>query len=182
MGTRTWLATSSFTSITHKKIAIFMLFVFISFLFSQARFVLARVLIQAGVANITEHKPGDLLVTLDRNALRGAGRNAIGQFLLQLQIYKATGDVEAAQKLFNHYSTVEEPWLSWRPIVLANKQPRKMFAQCNTFLKGDGGVELKSYEGSVEGLILSNVERFEEPDGLYDALLKLAKEDSVHFY
>lgn len=142
---------------------------------------MARVLIQAGVANIIEHKRGDLLVTLDRAALRGAGRNAIGHFLLQLQIYKATGDVEAAQKLFNHYSEVTEPFLSWRPIVLANKQPRKMFAQCNTFLK-DGDVQLRSYEGSVEGLILSNVERFEEPEPLYEVLLKLAKEDAEHFY
>lgn len=133
------------------------------------------------MANITEHKPGDLLVTLDRTALRGAGRNAIGHFLLQLQVYKATGDVVAAQKLFNHYSEVTEPWLSWRKIVLANKQPRKMFAQCNTFLKGDGGVELKNYEGSVEGLILSNVERFEEPEELYEGLLNLAKQDSQYF-
>lgn len=142
---------------------------------------MARVLIQAGVANIIEHKPGDLLVTLDRRGLRGAGRNAIGHFLLQLQIYKATGDIEAAQKLFDHYSQVTEPWLSWRSIVLANKQPRKMFAQCNTFLNEDGKVELKNYEGSLEGLILSNVERFEEADKLYEALLKLAKEDSAHF-
>lgn len=118
---------------------------------------------------------------MDRSALRGAGRNAIGHFLLQLQVYKATGNVEAAQKLFNHYSEVSEPWLSWRKIVLANKQPRKMFAQCNTFLK-EGGVELKSYEGSVEGLILSNVERFEDPEVLYEALLKLAKADSEYFY
>lgn len=128
-----------------------------------------------------EHKPGDLLVTLDRSALRGAGRNAIGHFLLQLQIYKASGNVEAAQKLFNHYSNVSEQFLKWRPIILANKQPRKMFAQCNTVLNG-GEVQLKCYEGSVEGLILSNVERFEEPEPLYEALLKLAKEDSEHFY
>lgn len=120
------------------------------------------------------------MVSLDRSALRGAGRNAIGNFLLQLQIYKATGNVEAAQKLFNHYSEVKEPFLSWRPIILARKQPRKMFAQCNTFLK-ENGVELKSYDGSLEGLILSNVERFEEPEKLYEALLKLTKEYSEHF-
>lgn len=146
----------------------------------QARFVLARVLIQAGVATITEHKPGDLLITLDRSALRGAGRNAIGHFLLQLQVYKATANLEAAQQLFSHYSDVVEPWLSWRPIVLANKQPRKMFAQCNTALNG-GEVQLKTYEGTVEGLILSNVERFEEPEPLYEALVKLSKADRSYF-
>lgn len=142
--------------------------------------MLARVLIQAGVATITESKPGDLLITLDRSALRGAGRNAISHFLLQLQVYKATGNIEGAKQLFNHYSDVVEPWLSWRPIILANKQPRKMLVQCNTILKGEE-VELKTYEGTIEGLIKSNVERFEEVEELYKALIDLSKADRQYF-
>lgn len=143
--------------------------------------MLARVLIEAGVASVTEPKPGDLLITLDRAALRGAGRDAIGHFLLQLQIYKATANVEAAQQLFSRYSDVVEPWLSWRPIILANKQPRKMLVQCNTVLNGKGEVELKTYEGTIEGLIKSNVERFEEVKELYEALLELSKADQHYF-
>ncbi|CAG9826527.1 unnamed protein product [Diabrotica balteata] len=147
---------------------------------AQARFVLSRVLIQAGVVSITQPSENDLLVTLDRSAIKGAGRVAIGQFLLQLQIYKATGNLEEAQELYNHYAEVSEPWLSWRSIVLANKQPRKMFVQANTSTAEDG-VSLKSYEPSLEGLVQSWVERFSKPQQLYDALLQLSNADAAHF-
>lgn len=132
------------------------------------------------MVNVVESTPGDLSITLDRNALRGAGRIAIGNFLLKLQVYKATGNIEAAKELFNRYSEVVEPWLSWRSIILANKQPRKMLVQCNTALKGDD-VQLKTYEGSVQGLIMSNIERFEEPEAVYGALLELSKADRSYF-
>lgn len=147
---------------------------------AQARFVLARVLIQAGVAQITQPTENDLLVSLDRSAIKGAGRCAIGQFLLQLQVYKATGNVEAAQELYNHYAEVTEPWLSWRSIVLANKQPRKMFVQANTVVE-NADVKLKTYEPTVDGLISSWVERFSEPKQLYNALLDLTKSDAHYF-
>lgn len=148
---------------------------------AQARFVLARVLIQAGVAQVTQPSEGDLLVTLDNSAIKGPGRAAIGHFLLQLQVYKATGNVEEAKKLYNHYAEVSEPWLSWRSIVLANKQPRKMFVQPNSVLEEDSKVKLKSYEASLEGLLQSWTDRFVKPQPLYDALLDLTKGDAHHF-
>lgn len=146
----------------------------------QARFVLAQVLIQAGVAFVTQPSENDLLVTLDRSALKGAGRIAIGHFLLELQVYKATGNIEKAKELYNHYSEVKEPWLSWRSIVLANKQPRKMFVQSNTKLK-NGDVNLKTYDANVEGLIESWIERFDNPQPLYEELLELTKADENNF-
>lgn len=147
----------------------------------QARFVLARVLIQAGVVQVTQPSEGDLLVTLDRSAIKGAGRAAIGHFLLQLQVYKATGNIEEAKKLYNHYADVSEPWISWRSIVLANKQPRKMFVQPNMVVGKNSTVKLKTYEASLEGLLQSWTDRFTEPQPLYDALLELTKADAHHF-
>lgn len=120
------------------------------------------------------------MVTLDRTQIKGAGRNAIGHFLLQLQTYKATGNIKAAEELFNHFSEVKEPWLSWRSIVLAKKQPRKIFVQSNT-VQENGKVSLKSYETNAEGLINSWVERFDEPESLYNAVLDLSKKDAHHF-
>nr|XP_008196345.1 PREDICTED: dipeptidyl peptidase 3 [Tribolium castaneum] len=146
---------------------------------SQARFVLARVLIQAGVASVTQPSDGDLLVTLDRAALKGAGRSAIAHFLLQLQVYKATANIEAAQNLYQHYSEVCEPWLSWRAIVLANKQPRKIFAQANTVLSSN--VELKTYGETPEGMIQSWTERFPNPEPLYQALIDLSASNEHYF-
>ncbi|KAL1512766.1 hypothetical protein ABEB36_002298 [Hypothenemus hampei] len=150
---------------------------------AQARYVLSRVLIQAGVVQITQPSEGDLLITLDRSAIRGAGRCAIGQFLLQLQIYKATGNIEAAQKLYNHYSEVNEPWLSWRSIVLAKKQPRKIFVQANTEIEKEQ-VKLKEYPASVNGLLTSWVERFMwslNVDYIYEVLLEQSRTDADFF-
>jgi dipeptidyl-peptidase-3 len=44
--------------------------------------------------------------------------------------------------------------------VLANKQPRKVFIQANTFLdESTGKVSLVEYEPSLEGMIKSYAER-----------------------
>lgn len=123
--------------------------------------------------------PHDILLTLDRTTLKGAGKNAIGHFLLQLQIYKSTANVTLAQELFKQYSDVVDQWVSWRDIVLANKRPRKMFTQPNMILNQE--VQLKSYDASPEGLIESWVERFDEPESLRKALLMLSEKDS-HFF
>lgn len=58
---------------------------------SQARFVITRVLIKAGVVTVSEIDNNNLLISLDRTAIYGAGRNAISQFLLELQVYKSLG-------------------------------------------------------------------------------------------
>ncbi len=56
------------------------------------------------------------------------------------QVYKATADYHSGRKLYEHYSAVTDAdpphFLSLRSIVLKRKQPRKLFVQCNTALKG----------------------------------------------
>ncbi|CAH0550916.1 unnamed protein product [Brassicogethes aeneus] len=147
---------------------------------AQARFVLARVLIKAGVAKVTQPEKDDLLVTLDRSLLKTEGKKAIGNFLTKLQIYKATGNVEAAKALYNEFDEVSEPWTSWRSIVLANKQPRKIFVQCNTVLENDS-VKLVTYEPSLEGFLQSWVDRFSNSQELHSDLLELCKHNNHHF-
>lgn len=50
-----------------------------------------------------------------------------------------------------------------RPVVVANKQPRKVFVQANTFLdESSGKVTIKQYEPSLEGVVQSWVEREEQ--------------------
>lgn len=129
---------------------------------------------------MTQPTEGDLLVTLDRTALSTSGKSAIGNFLLKLQIYKSTGDVAAAQKLYDKYSEVSEQWINWRAVVLANKQPRKIFTQANTFIK-DSKVVLKSYDESTEGMIQSCIERFANHEVLYAELLALSQADEPYF-
>lgn len=147
---------------------------------SQARYVLTKILMQVGVVKITQPSANDLLITLDRDGILGPGRNAISHFLLQLQVYKSTGDTLAANKLFGGLSEVEEPWLTWRSIILAHKQPRNMLIQPNTDVLNDN-VTLKNYKPHVEDMITSWVERFTQPEPLYSALIELARADLHHF-
>eukprot|EP01028_Stygiella_incarcerata_P007672 TRINITY_DN319_c0_g1_i2.p1 TRINITY_DN319_c0_g1~~TRINITY_DN319_c0_g1_i2.p1 ORF type:complete len:704 (-),score=188.52 TRINITY_DN319_c0_g1_i2:1054-3021(-) len=51
---------------------------------------------------------------------------AIGNFLLKIMTFKATGDYAAAKELFDKYTTVSDEFLSIRELVLEKKKPRRM--------------------------------------------------------
>ena len=53
-----------------------------------------------------------------------------------LQLYKSTADYKSGKALYDRYTNVCENMLSLRDIVLKRKQPRKMFVQCHTVIKG----------------------------------------------
>lgn len=131
---------------------------------AQARFVLMRLLELdgEGMLQITETEPGkNLLLKLDRSKIDTVGKKVVGKFffflvsfslmltnnvtcsmccegnfLLKLQILKSTGDADGAKKLFAHYSELGGSWKSWRDIVLAHKQPRKMLVKPNSIIEG----------------------------------------------
>lgn len=140
----------------------------------NARFVILRVLLEAGDGLVKIQKvvgedgAPDLLISLDRSKILSVGKPAIGNFLKRLQVYKSTADVTEGRKMYAYYSDVhdcEEPhFISLREIVLARKQPRKMFVQHNTSLQEDGSVNLVNYEATAPGLIKSWTDRFQSAD------------------
>ncbi|KAK7104572.1 dipeptidyl peptidase 3-like isoform X2 [Littorina saxatilis] len=155
----------------------------------NARFVILRVMLEAGEGLVSiEQTTGDdgqpdLRVKLDRAKIIPVGKPAIGNFLRKLQVYKSTADVEAGKTMYEFYSDVndshEPHFRSLRSIVLARKQPRRMFVQQHTTEKG-GQVSLKSYEPTAGGLIQSFVDRFPSPD--LDAIMQgLWEKDQPYF-
>ncbi|KAG8233764.1 hypothetical protein J437_LFUL003835, partial [Ladona fulva] len=139
---------------------------------SQARFVITQVLLEAGegLVKIEETEGGkNLLLTLDRTKLQ--------------TVYITTGDVDSLFSMYSKYSEVSDegkyPWATWREIVMAHKQPRKMFVQANTFIEGDE-VKLKNYESSPEGVIQSWIDRF--PDASIDEILEALYEKDICYY
>ncbi|XP_075693480.1 dipeptidyl peptidase 3 isoform X2 [Rhinoderma darwinii] len=135
----------------------------------QARFVILRVLLEAGENFVTvTQKAGadgrpDAQVSLDRDKIMSVGRPAIQRFLLRLQVYKSTADVNQAREMYDGYSKVTDekshPFLTLRDIVILRKEERKLFVQINTRITGDD-VEVLRYDSSPSGLILSVLQRF----------------------
>uniref|UniRef100_A0A8D0VDM2 Dipeptidyl peptidase 3 n=2 Tax=Sus scrofa TaxID=9823 RepID=A0A8D0VDM2_PIG len=154
----------------------------------QARFVILRVLLEAGegLVSVTpttgsDGRP-DARVRLDRGKIRSVGKPALERFLRRLQVLKSTGDVAGGRALYEGYAAVTdappECFLSLRDTVLLRKESRKLIVQPNTRLEGSE-VQLLEYEASAAGLIQSFSERFPE-DGpeLEEILTQLASADA----
>lgn len=155
----------------------------------QARYVILQVLLEAGndfvtLTNTTgaDSKP-DIVIKLDRSKIESVGKPAIGNFLRKLQVYKATADYASGKAMYDKYSAVSDDtelkFLTMREVVLARKQPRKMFVQCNTVEK-DGDVMLQEYEASPTGLAESWVDRF--PSTTQEDIIQKLWENDKKFF
>ena len=125
---------------------------------SQAEYVIMQVLLEAGedfliVKDVVgDDGKSDLLITMDREKIMTVGKQAIAGFLCKLQVYKSTGDINAAKTMYDNYSEVTEPWASRRQIVVDRKQPRVILVQANTVLDEEK-LKLVQYDPSAEGMI-----------------------------
>jgi dipeptidyl-peptidase-3 len=126
-----------------------------------------KVLLEAGNGlvkiELLEDK-NDILISLDRSKILSVGLPAVSEFLVKLQVYKATADEANAKQLYDKYTQFqtkeeEKKWLLLRKIVLDKRQPRKVFVQPNTFITRESGVSFKEYSASSEGLLLSFLDR-----------------------
>jgi dipeptidyl-peptidase-3 len=127
----------------------------------HARHAILRVLLEAGEDFVRlEDKDNDIVIHLDASKIKTVGVKAIHHFLLQLSILKSVADKEGAQKVFDHYTTVDEKWLQRRAIVMEQKKPRQVFIQSHTELDGDS-VKIKSFESNEIGMVKSFLTRFE---------------------
>lgn len=99
-----------------------------------------------------------LIIQVDRSKIRSHGKRALGKMLLRLHMYRCTADVQSCRTYYEELSKVDGKYLEWRDIVLANKEPKWVFVQANTFLDGDQ-VHIREYDETEEGVIQSWAER-----------------------
>ena len=100
-----------------------------------------------------------LTVHIDRSRILSHGKPALGRMLLKLHIYRCTADIDECRIFYEDLSRVDGEFAEWRRIVLANKEPKWVFSQPNTFLGEDGVVSLKEYPPTVQGVVESWAER-----------------------
>eukprot|EP01100_Stratorugosa_tubuloviscum_P007582 TRINITY_DN313_c0_g3_i1.p1 TRINITY_DN313_c0_g3~~TRINITY_DN313_c0_g3_i1.p1 ORF type:complete len:682 (-),score=302.86 TRINITY_DN313_c0_g3_i1:80-2125(-) len=128
----------------------------------QARYAILKVLLAAGEGFVSIERIGndDLCMHVDPTKINSVGVAAIGKFLQQIQVYKATANVEAIT-WFTEITTPNEEHIAMRDIVIAKKRPRRQFVQMHT-KRNNSSVELVEFEGSVEGIIQSFQVRFSD--------------------
>ena len=128
----------------------------------RGHFAMLRVLLDAGDSFLTvthDASTNNLIVHIDRSKIQSHGKPAIGKLLLYLHIYRCTADIVACREYFEELTKVDGIFIEWRKIVIANKRPRQILVQANTFLREDGTVALKEYDATMEGMIESWAER-----------------------
>lgn len=98
-----------------------------------------------------------IAISIDRSKISTVGLPALKNFLLRLNVFKATADLENATKMYGGYSTVNEKFLELREIVLANKSERGLEVKGNTFFKA-GQLVYEEYSTDFEGVIRSKLD------------------------
>lgn len=124
---------------------------------SQARFVIYKVLKEAGLVNfkiINKNGKENLEVDMKLDEILTTGKEALGKFLNKLQIYKATADVKNGCEMYTKYSTVDEEDLKIFNIYNKIKKPRSLII----FPTINNGEYVK-YEPTVIGKIQATVDK-----------------------
>jgi len=129
----------------------------------SARWVIFRVMVEAGLASVEFVGENDMKLRLDYAAMQSKGKAAIGEFLMKLHCFKSTGDFKRGEAFFQHYNEVDEIGLKMREIVIVHKKPRRMNIQGNLLLGAEGPV-LKQYPETFQGVIQSFQDRFPRED------------------
>ena len=131
----------------------------------RARFGIMKSMINAGVCNLTYSADNydDLVVTINRDKLRTAAVQGLGEFLLNLHVYKATANVTDGAKYYDEITAVTPEFSRFRDVVLAKKLPRRQFIQANTCADTSSGanstVSVVEYPECEAGLISSYYHR-----------------------
>ena len=116
---------------------------------------------------------------MDRSKIESIGKPAVDQFLLRIQVYKATANFEAASEMYNKYTNVNERFQELRNEVIARRKPRKMFVQPNLLYSEEKKtIVLEEYAPTSMGIIQSFMARYRLEE--MDEILKQADAEANH--
>ncbi len=74
-----------------------------------------------------------LTVKVDRSKTISHGKQALGEMLLRLHMYRCTADVTECRAYYEDLSEVKGEYLEWQEAVLASKPHPLVFTHANTF-------------------------------------------------
>lgn len=125
---------------------------------SNGRFVILQVLLEAGqdfvkVEKIEKEGKPWVLASIDTSKIESVGLPALKQFLLKLNVFKATADLENATQMYQGYSIVNNFFQEIKSIIEANKTERHIEIQGNIKQVSPDVFEYVEYPLSFEGLI-----------------------------
>lgn len=127
----------------------------------QARFSIFKCLNKAGVCSLkyTDEKYDDLELVFDESKLDNVAVDALGEFLLNLHVYKCSANAKQGISYYEDMTEVTEEYSRFRDVVLSKKLPRRQLVQANTIVGSDEDVTVKEYEESEVGMIQSFADR-----------------------
>jgi dipeptidyl-peptidase-3 len=127
---------------------------------SNARYVIYQMLNEIPNFINIQLMDNNFIITVNRYLIHNKGIEHLRQFLLKLQVYKSTADIDNAKQLFMSYSKVDDYHIRLRNIIINNKKPRTIYSQPTTYIDNEGNVQMKVYPDTVEGLIESFINNY----------------------
>lgn len=126
---------------------------------SRARYVIYKVLEEASVLKIEFNElENDFIINVNRELIPTVGLSALTDFLVKLNIFKATADYENAKILFDQYSFVSDYNLKIKEICENNQKPRTMYIQ-PTLKLAHNNVEYVKYNNQPIDFIKSFLDK-----------------------
>lgn len=109
-----------------------------------------------------EEEKKTFTININKEMILCYGHDLCEKLLINLNIWRCTGDSEVAKEFMNKHSEVDEFYIKIKKIVCDNLQPRTLDVYYNLFLnKEDTSVSLVEYPETMEGIIQSFVKRFQ---------------------
>ncbi len=110
---------------------------------------------------VVDEKENNFNILLNKNNLMEYGQDIAAKLLLNLQVWKSTGDSERAREFYYDFSQVDDYFLKIKKIIEQNKQPRRLELNNNLVLDSNNKtIIIKIYNETFEGIIESFRDRY----------------------